>query len=107
MPEYSFGDVVVLPFSYTDLRSEKRRPALVILDSDDGDLLVARITSKSYGSLFDVPIIHWDKVGLLIQSYVRLHKLVTIEKNHVLKRLGQIDATDLARIKVAFGSIIK
>ena len=106
MPSYSFGDVVVLPFSYTDLRSEKRRPALVLLDSGDGDILVARITSKISASPYDVIIGGWKEVGLIVPSNVRLHKLLTIEKDHVIKKLGKLSADDLKKIRDIFRKII-
>ena len=69
MLSYSLGEVVVLPFSYTDLQSEKRRPALLLLDSDDGDILVSRITSKKYDTAYDFSIVSWKEVGLLVPSF--------------------------------------
>jgi mRNA interferase MazF len=103
MPQYSFE---VLPFSYTDLTSEKRRPAIVLLDSDDGDILVARITSKRIDAPFDVVLESWNEVGLLVPSFCRLHKLIAIEKNDVVKKLGKVNKHDQERIKEIFGKIL-
>jgi mRNA interferase MazF len=50
MESYHFGEIVVLPFSYTDLQSGKRRPALVLVDTGDEDILVAKITTQKYES---------------------------------------------------------
>ena len=106
MSQYSFGDVVVLPFSYTDLQSAKRRPALVLLDADDGDIVAARITSKNNVSPYDIAIQSWNEVGLLVPSYVRLHKLSTIANSHVLKKIGNLSTEDGARIKEIFRKLV-
>lgn len=45
MNKLVFGDVVLLRFPYTDGKIYKRRPALVIRDTRDGDIIVSRITS--------------------------------------------------------------
>ena len=97
---------MVLPFSYTDLQSQKRRPALMLLDSNDGDILVARVTSKKIDSQYDVAIQNWDEIGLLVPSFVRLHKLITIEKTHVIKNLGKVSNTDQQILKNVFNTLI-
>lgn len=40
MSNLKFGDIVLLKFPYTDETSFKRRPALVLSDTDDGDIIV-------------------------------------------------------------------
>jgi mRNA interferase MazF len=72
----------------------KPRPALVILDSGDADVVLARVTTQSHSSPFDVPITAWQKAGLLAPSVVRLHKMATLAKNRVHKQLGALDASD-------------
>jgi len=47
MDHLKFGQVVLLRFPFTDGITFKRRPALIITDSGDGDVIVCRITSKS------------------------------------------------------------
>ena len=42
------GDVVVVPFPFTDLTSQKVRPALVLASLDRGDVLLCQITSKPF-----------------------------------------------------------
>jgi hypothetical protein len=46
MESFHFGEIVILPFSYTDLQSGKRRPALVLVDTGDDDILVAKLRLK-------------------------------------------------------------
>jgi mRNA interferase MazF len=80
MTRYDTGDVLLLEFPFTSEAGLKRRPAVVILDAGDADVVVARITTQPYATGFDVAITNWQGVGLLAPSVIRLHKLATIEK---------------------------
>ena len=46
MQNYRFGEIVLLKFPFVELQEAKRRPALVLLDAGDADILAARITSQ-------------------------------------------------------------
>jgi hypothetical protein len=41
------GDVVVVPFPFSDLRNAKRRPALVLAKLAGDDLILCQITSQT------------------------------------------------------------
>jgi mRNA interferase MazF len=99
MNKLSFGDIVLLKFPFTDGKTFKRRPALIINDFNDGDIIVCRITSQIYKSNFDVLIDNWEKSGLKLPSVVRVHKLATLEKEMVELILGRIDNSVNKRIK--------
>jgi mRNA interferase MazF len=88
MQNYRFGDIVLLKFPFVEQQEAKRRPALVLLDSGDADILVARITSQDVYTEYDVVLDDWRQSGLLIPSVVRLHKMATLEKKLVERRLG-------------------
>jgi mRNA interferase MazF len=105
MPIYSPGEVVLLTFPYTDAVSAKQRPALVVLDVGDDDVLVARITSRAAATRFDVELGDWQQAGLLLQSTVRLHKLATVEKRLVKRKLGTLSAEEWQRIRAVVASL--
>jgi len=92
MDHLNFGQVVLLRFPFTDGTTYKRRPALVIHDSDDGDVVVCRITSKIYSSDFDIEITNLEKSGLKLPSVIRVHKIATSEKKLVELKMEQIGA---------------
>ena len=94
MPPYKPGDVVLVRFPFTSGAGSKQRPGLVILDTGDDDLLVARITTHSSSTAFDVPVTDWRGAGLLAPSNVRLHKLATLEKSDIHRTLGHLLETD-------------
>lgn len=99
MDKLNFGDIVLLKFPYTNGQGYKRRPALLICDSSDGDIIVCRITSKIYASAQDVLINDWEKSGLKLPSIVRVHKIATLEKELVELRIGKIDESLKIKIK--------
>lgn len=106
MESFQFGEVVILPFTYADLQSGKRRPALVLVDTGDDDILVAKITTQKYDSRFDVPIEDWNLSSLLAPSFARLHKLLAVEKTHVLQRVGFLTSPDLARMRNVLNNLV-
>ena len=57
MAGFISGDVVVVPFPFTDLSSVKVRPALVLAALTRGDLILCQITSQAAGHPEAVPIL--------------------------------------------------
>ncbi len=94
MTNFLTGELLLLDFPFTATGASKPRPALVILDNGDADVLLARVTTQAHSSSFDVPIVNWQQAGLLAPSIVRLHKLATLAKSRIHRRLGALDPTD-------------
>ena len=99
MEHYPPGEVVLLTFPFADAMGAKRRPALVVLDTGDQGLIVARVTSQTTQAVFDVEIGDWRQAGLLLPSVVRVHKLATLEKRLVERRLGALTSNDWAQVR--------
>lgn len=49
MARFVSGDVVVVPFPFTDFSSTKVRPAVVLTSLTRGDVILCQITSKKPG----------------------------------------------------------
>ncbi|MBE9075849.1 type II toxin-antitoxin system PemK/MazF family toxin [Romeria aff. gracilis LEGE 07310] len=105
METYLSGEVVLIAFPFTDSVRQKQRPALVLLDVEDPDIVVARITSQLYSTSFDVSLLDSTQAGLLLPSVVRLHKIATLEKRIVNRRLGQLSTRDWANVSTALRAI--
>ena len=103
----AFGEIVLLKFPFTDGEKSKKRPALVLVDTQDKDIIVSRITSKLYNSDFDYEIKNWGKCGLKLPSVIRLHKIATLEKTLVDQSIGMIDKKLKKLIKQQFGNLIE
>jgi len=96
---YEAGEVVLIRFPFSDRSRGRRRPALILLDVGDEDILVARITSQSQSSRFDFELKQWQASGLRGLSWVRLHKLATLQKSLVERRLGKLTPSDWVEIQ--------
>lgn len=56
MGQFVKGDVVIIPFPFSDLSNSKKRPAFVVTDLAGDDIIVCQITSKSKSDLIVMPI---------------------------------------------------
>ena len=99
MTDYSFGDIVLVPFPFTDQTDIKKRPAVVIssemYNSSLPDIVLMAITSRIKTPLTsgEVKIGAWKDAGLLKSSVVK-PVFTTIEKKIVLKKLGKLNQID-------------
>lgn len=92
MEEFVKGDVIVIEFPFSDLRSFKRRPALVIKVPKGEDIIVSQITGESYERVVEIPLKKEDfqNGNLNRVSFVRIDKLSSIEKSLVKYRAGSL-----------------
>ena len=67
------GEVVVIPFPQTDLKTGKPRPALVLVDLPGDDLILCQITSQARHDGFSIPLAaaDFDHGSLSVASFVR------------------------------------
>lgn len=101
MKNYALGDVVLTSFPFASGGAGKQRPALVLIDTGDADMILAVITSKTQRSAYDVKLADWQQAGLLFPSAVRAHKILTKEKTTVVGVLGRLTARDLRLVRTA------
>jgi mRNA interferase MazF len=99
MSYYRSWDVVVVPFPFTDQKTNKVRPAVIVstdtLRQRNGKYIVAMITNASNAAQYgDVSISELNTSGLPIASVVRASKLAVIEDADVHKRVGTLPTAD-------------
>lgn len=99
LPTYTFGEVILVPFPFTNQAGNKKRPAVVISSSDyhtqRPDVLIMAITSQPHTMLdfASFQIMDWQTAGLLKPSFVK-PILTTIEQTLVIRSMGNLTARD-------------
>jgi len=85
------GDIVLVPFPFTDLSGRKLRPALVLYDSGF-DVIVCFISSVlKVSSGFDIEVLRSEANGLKVNSVIKLTKMATLSRDLVLGRIGVLE----------------
>jgi len=97
MGQFVKGDVVIVPFPFTDLSGNKKRPAFILADLPGDDIIVCQITSKSKSDPLALPIIRHDFTtgGLPVDSFIRPNKIFTADKNIILSVAGHLSETKI------------
>ena len=86
------GDVVIIPFPFTDLTGSKKRPAFVIANLSGDDIIVCQITSKFKSDLYALPVeaVDFSSGGLPVDSFIRPNKIFTANKNIIISVAGHL-----------------
>jgi mRNA interferase MazF len=107
-----FGDVVLVPFPFTDQTASKRRPAVVV--SSDAyhrerlDVIVVAVTSRTArpaASVGDVLIEEWREAGLLKASLIK-PVFTTVEQSLIVRKLGALQQKDLMALRSAIQQVL-
>ncbi len=98
------GDLVLVPFPFSDLSTTKVRPAVVVSSalyhSLEPDLLLTAITSKVAAATgpLDYLLTDWQAAGLRYPSALK-PVLFTLDPTRVLYRIGTLTNSDLTEIE--------
>ena len=103
---YDLYEVVKVPFPFTDSKSAKIRPALIIssakhFNAKIGLSVMAMITSLKHDQNLwpsDIVIENLQKTGLPVSSIIRF-KLFTLDHRLILGPLGLLDEIDLRAVQ--------
>lgn len=108
---HSFGEVVLVPFPFTDQSSAKKRPAVIISSSGYNagrrDLIIMAITSQVRQPLGfgEALVADWQAAGLIKPSVLK-PVLTTIEQGLVVRTMGALSANDLRTLREAISQVI-
>jgi mRNA interferase MazF len=98
---YRRGDVVYVPFQYTELSGGKVRPAVVIssveFHNTEQLYIVAALTSNLSASTLGYPLQDIASAGLKVPSLVR-PVLLTLSPELIGRRVGQLSTDDLGQL---------
>ncbi len=92
MEEFVKGDVVVVPFPFSDLSNAKRRPALVLVRLEGDDIILCQITSKNVKDRYAIPLDDGDfeSGSLKRKSNIRPNRIFTADKHIILYKVGHL-----------------
>ena len=98
---YQRGDVVYVPFQYSELSGGKARPAVVVSSAEFHSVerlyIVAAITSNLAASALGHPLNDIKPAGLRVPSLVR-PVLLTLSPDVMGRRVGQLATDDLQQV---------
>jgi mRNA interferase MazF len=111
---YKRGDIVLVPFPFTDFSTLKQRPALVIssdaFNRSHADVILIAITSQSdsasKGNNYLIKGIEQKRCGLLKEGVVLVGKIITIDQRLIRVTLGTLSPKVLEEISKRISKII-
>lgn len=112
MTPFEFGDIILVPFPFTDQSISKKRPAVVIsskaYNTERPDLIIMAVTSqiKPASVIGEVIIQEWQVAGLLKPSAIK-PVITTIEKPLVIKTMGRLKEDDQKALKESVRKILE
>jgi mRNA interferase MazF len=100
MERFVKGDVVVVPFPFSDLSASKRRPALVLFDLPGDDILLCQITSQENNDRFSISLDNIDFIsgGLPSSSFIRPTRIFTADKKIIIRKSGNVKNTIFKKV---------
>ena len=99
--------IITVPFPFDDLSSNKVRPAVCLTDEIQpyGHIVLAFITSKVSANPSDTDFTidsqdaDFAQTGLKVSSTIRLHRLMTVSKTIIQRKLGELSSTQQKEIE--------
>ncbi|MCL2305066.1 MAG: type II toxin-antitoxin system PemK/MazF family toxin [Planctomycetaceae bacterium] len=109
MGKFVKGDVVVIPFPFSDLSGSKRRPALVVADLGGDDVILCQITSVARQDNYVVSLDTADFVSgtLPTKSVVRPNKIFTADQHLVSYLSGRLKPEKMQEITTEIVRILE
>lgn len=111
MTDYEFGDVILIPFPFTDQTTTKRRPAVVVSSTayhrNRPDLILMAITSriKPTPSFGETTVDQWETAGLIKPSVIK-PIFATVEKGIVIRKIGKLTGQDQQNLRKSIPVIL-
>ena len=101
------GDIVLIPFPFTDLTGNKLRPAVVLIDAPL-DLTVCFITSQiKWSEPTDIDLPPSLTNGIKKPSLIRLSKIATVDRQLAIGRIGILEKSYLAEMNVKLKTLLQ
>lgn len=102
------GQVVVVPFPFSDLSNSKRRPAFVVSQLNGDDVILCQITTQEKYDGYSVTLTNKDFIsGQLPQiSNIRPNRLFTADSKIVEKKVGELSPQKIDEVQGAQSTVL-
>ena len=106
---FTKGDVISVPFPFSDASTTKKRPALIIAQSDSNNIILCPITSKP-GRDYEIKLEDKDfRIGQLNLSpcYIRPNIIATVVRSSVIRHIGKLKDDKINEVITAIIEILQ
>ncbi|MBC8262550.1 MAG: type II toxin-antitoxin system PemK/MazF family toxin [Anaerolineales bacterium] len=109
MTAYRQGDVLLVPYPFTDQSGSKQRPSVVVsgdaYNQTHPDVILAPITSQIMRTPDEVSLVDWQAAGLVKPSVVK-PILSSFDIRLVRRKLGALSVSDRTRVRALFARVL-
>ncbi len=109
---YKQGEIIIVPFPFTDLSDKRQRPVLVLSKEEDnklfGDIVTCGITSNLKNSKYSVLIDNFslENGSIPRKSRIKINKLFTLDKKTIKKSVARVNKETFEKVKKEFNNIL-
>jgi len=109
MGALAVGQVVLVPFPFSDLSRAKMRPAVILAEAGRDDWILCQVTSNPYGDSRAIVLDEKDfKSGSLrVTSYARPGKLFTANESLMAENIGVLRKTSSRKLIVGVIALLQ
>ncbi len=107
MERFVKGNVIIIPFPFSDLSDSKRRPALVLADLRGNDIILCQITSQNSSDYFSINLDNndFENGSLPVNSFIRPNRIFTADKDIIIRKVGKISDEKLNSVYNALNNL--
>jgi mRNA interferase MazF len=108
METFVKGDIVVLPFPFSDLSASKRRPALVLANLSGEDIILCQITSQTLKDDYSLTLSETDLISgqLVKESNIRPNRIFTASKRIISYKAASVTPLKLSEVRNKIVSLL-
>lgn len=93
------GDIVVIPFPFSNLSDCKKRPSLVVANLNGEDVILCEITSKNRNDCDKILLTNDDNKNLPVDCFIRPSRLFTADKSLISYKLDSINENKIILVE--------
>ena len=109
MERFVEGDIIVVLFPFSDLSSERKRPALVLSNIEGDDIVICEITSRIKKDLYSVSLENKDleSGNLRTKSIIRVNRILTIHEDKINYKFGKINNSKIKEVEEKLNKVFR